>query len=152
MIAEQWLVIEDCVDVARGEALGRITAYLGDDTDKLLIAKGSDDTGSALRRPVCGSRVCKCAIERHRQRDFAVDRHEGQPQCNGAARSMNLTSARAAKKWLMTGGVAQYNSLLMSTKPVTPAPPTPAKSTEKNVTTLAIDIGGSGLKMMLLDS
>ncbi len=65
---------------------------------------------------------------------------------------MNLTSARAAKKWLMTGGVAQYNSLLMSTKPVTPAPPTPAKSTEKNVTTLAIDIGGSGLKMMLLDS
>lgn len=40
----------------------------------------------------------------------------------------------------------------MSTKSVTPAPSVPAKSAAKSATTLAIDIGGSGLKAMLLDA
>ncbi len=40
----------------------------------------------------------------------------------------------------------------MNTKAVPPALPAPATSANKSVTTLAIDIGGSGLKAMLLDA
>ncbi|MGB6191468.1 MAG: ROK family protein [Terracidiphilus sp.] len=40
----------------------------------------------------------------------------------------------------------------MSTKTVTPVPSAPAKPAAKSATTLAIDIGGSGMKMMLLDA
>jgi polyphosphate glucokinase len=55
-------------------------------------------------------------------------------------------------------GRAQYNSLLMTPKDSTPDAPAKKASTSTNSTaaqgpiTLAIDIGGSGLKAMLLDA
>jgi polyphosphate glucokinase len=48
--------------------------------------------------------------------------------------------------------VRQYNSLLMNSKTVTPTTPAPSPfNAKKSPITLAIDIGGSGLKAMLLD-
>jgi polyphosphate glucokinase len=48
--------------------------------------------------------------------------------------------------------VWQYNSLLMNSKTLTSTTPAPGPpNAKKSPVTLAIDIGGSGLKMMLLD-
>src|ERR1700752_802669 len=76
----------------------------------------------------------------------------GKTQCNGVAPHAASHPLAASQRISGKSGAAQYNSLLMNSKPLKLTPPASgASGAKKSPITLAIDIGGSGLKAMLLD-
>ena len=77
----------------------------------------------------------------------------GKTQCNGVAPHAASHPLAASQRISGKSGAAQYNSLLMNSKPLKLTPPASgASGAKKSPITLAIDIGGSGLKAMLLDT
>src|SRR6202041_1993566 len=86
-------------------------------------------------------RIGKGTVQRNGQREFAEFGHEGKDQCRRCA-ALNLLLPIPYPAWLGT------------ILPMTTATSTATKKSAKTNAgpiTLAIDIGGSGLKAMLLD-
>ena len=168
MFAKQRLVIEHgfkilCLQIPCGARhIGR-----GDHADQLFIAKGRNYTGAALRcLVVIAQRIGKCAIERHRQRDFAIKQAwESNIQCSGhrparplcvRLRHQTLVPPTSFTPILPCSLIPCFavQFLLMTTSRLSKPPHLRAalRSKTSNPITLCIDIGGSGLKAMLLDA
>ena len=98
------------------------------------------------------SLTAQASVPRHPFKDRSNRPPRQSKQRNLRKTGSKFRTASAASIKTQSSRLAQYNSLLMTaTATKTSAPQPSASRTTKSPITLAIDIGGSGLKAMLLD-
>ena len=93
MAAQQGFLVQHRLQVTDLKLRRRFDVERRHHPDQLLVAEGGDHPRAPLRKLPLAHRVGKGAVQRHRQRDFAVGGHGMQHQCSGINLQIRASTA-----------------------------------------------------------